>query len=109
MVPGVPKMTPAHCFLLALEALKWPSEKHQSSEKCIYFQTSLFVPYDAPRPLKFAIYFCIGSCFEQSGAQLNMGPSDSINDQTVKVVVSYHIVFKQVKVCTTLASVESTG
>ena len=43
-VPGVPKMTPAHCFLLALEAIKWPSEKHQYSEKCIYFETLLFMP-----------------------------------------------------------------
>ena len=43
-VPGVPKMMPAHCFPLALEAIKWPSEIHQSSEKCIYFQTRLFVP-----------------------------------------------------------------
>ena len=31
-VPGVPEMTPEHCFLLALEALKWLSEKHQSSD-----------------------------------------------------------------------------
>ena len=38
------KMMPACCFLLALEAMKWPSKIHQSSEKCIYFQTRLFVP-----------------------------------------------------------------
>ena len=44
MVPGVPKMVPARCFLLVLEAIKWPSEIHQSLEKCIYFQTRLFVP-----------------------------------------------------------------
>ena len=37
-------MTPTHCLLLALEVLKWLSEKHQSSEKGIYFQTPLFVP-----------------------------------------------------------------
>ena len=44
MVPGVPRMTPARCFMLALEAMKWPSEIHQFSEKCMYFQTRLFVP-----------------------------------------------------------------
>ena len=33
-----------------------------------------------------------------------MGQSDSINNQTVKFVVSYRVVFKQVEV-----SVESTG
>ena len=44
MVPSVPRMTLARCFLLALEAMKWPSEMHQSSEKCMYFQTQLFVP-----------------------------------------------------------------
>ena len=71
-------MTPAHCFLLALEALKWPFEKF--SEKCIYFQTLLFVPslklllerfqhqYDAPGPPQFAIYFRSGGSFEHSGA-----------------------------------------
>ena len=36
------KMTPAHCFLLALEAIKWPFEIYQSMEKYIYFQTWLF-------------------------------------------------------------------
>ena len=43
MVPGVPKMVPAR-FLLVLQAIKWPSEIHQSSDKCIYFKTRLFVP-----------------------------------------------------------------
>ena len=28
----------------AIEAIKWSSEIHRSSEKCIYFQTQLFVP-----------------------------------------------------------------
>ena len=41
--------------------------------------------------------------------QLNMGQSDLINNQTVKFVISYCIVFKQVEVSTILASVESTG
>ena len=41
MIPGVPRITPAHCFLLALEAMKWPSEIHQCSEKCMYFQTTV--------------------------------------------------------------------
>ena len=112
---------PVHCFLLALEAIKWPSEKHQSSEKCIYFQTPLPVPspklllegfqhqYNTPRPPQFAIYFRSGSCFEPSGAQLNMDQSDSINNRTVKFDVSYSVVFKQVEVSTILASVESTG
>ena len=118
MVPGVPKMTPAHCFLLALEAIEWPSEKHQYSEKCMYFQTLLFVPslklllehrYDAPRPPQFAIYFGSGSCFEHSGAQLNMDQSDSIDNRTVKFVISCCVVSKQVEVSTILASVESTG
>ena len=44
MIPGVPRMTPARCFLLALEAMKWPSEIYQSSEKCMYFQTRLCAP-----------------------------------------------------------------
>ena len=35
-------MTPARCFLLVLEVIKWPSEIHQSMEKYIYFQTWLF-------------------------------------------------------------------
>ena len=35
---------PIHCLLLALEALKCLSEKPQSLEKCIYFQTLLFMP-----------------------------------------------------------------
>ena len=39
-------------------------------------------------------------------AQLNMDQSDSINNWTVKVVVSYHVVFKQVEISTILASVE---
>ena len=34
----------ARCFQLALEAIKWLSEIHQSSEKCMYFWTWLFVP-----------------------------------------------------------------
>ena len=38
-----------------------------------------------------------------------MGQSDSINNRSVKFVVSYHIVFKQVEISTILASVESTG
>ena len=37
-------MMPARCFLLALEATKWPSKLRQYSEKCIYFKTQLFVP-----------------------------------------------------------------
>ena len=45
MVPGVPRMMPARCFLLVLEAIKWPSEIHQCSEKCVcIYQTRLFVP-----------------------------------------------------------------
>ena len=114
-------MTPAHCFLLALEAIKWPSEKHPYSEKCIYFQTLLIVPslklllerfyhrYNAPRPPQFAIYFRSGSCFEHSGAQLNMDQSESINNWTVKFVVSCCVVSKQVEVSTILVSVKSTG
>ena len=65
--------------------------------------------YDAPRPPQFAIYFRSGSWFEHSWAQLNMDQSDSINNRTVKFVVSYRVVFKQVEVSTILASVESTG
>ena len=115
------KMTLVHCFLLALEALKWPSEKHQSSEKCIYFQTLLFVPfmklflerfqhqYDAPRPPQFAIYFRSGGCFEHTGAQLNMDQFDLINNRMIKFVVSYRVVFKQVEVSTIISSVECTG
>ena len=62
-----------------------------------------------PIPPQFAIYFHSGSCFESSEAQLNMDQSDSINNRTVKFVVSYCVVFKQVEVSTILASVESTG
>ena len=45
-------------------------------------------------------------CFEQSGIQLNMDQSDSINNRMVK---SCCVVSKQVEVSTVLASVESTG
>ena len=55
------------------------------------------------------IFWYSGSCFEHSGAQLNMGQSNSINNRTVKFVVSYRVVSKQVEVSTILASVESTG
>ena len=58
---------------------------------------------------KFAIYFCNSSCFEHSGVQLNMGQSNSIDSRMVNFVVSYRVVFKQVKVSTILASVESIG
>ena len=44
-----------------------------------------------------------------SGAQLNMGQSDSINNRTVKFVLSYRVVSKPVEVSTILVSVESTG
>ena len=57
----------------------------------------------------FKSCFGSGSCFEHSGAQLNMDQSDSINNRTVKFVVSCCVVFKQVEVSTILASVESTG
>ena len=53
--------------------------------------------------------FGSGSCFEHSGAQLNMGQSNSINNRTVKFVVSYRVVFKQVELSKIVASVESTG
>ena len=62
-----------------------------------------------PRSLQFAIYFRSGGCFEHSWAQLNMDRSDLINNWTVKFVVSYCVVFKQVEVSTILSSVESTG
>ena len=39
MVPGVPEMTPAGCFQLALKAIKWLSETHQSSEKYLFSDT----------------------------------------------------------------------
>ena len=38
-----------------------------------------------------------------------MGQSDSINNRTLKFVVSYCIIFKQVEISTIIASVESTG
>ena len=45
-----------------------------------------------------------------SGAQLaEHEPVDSINNRTVKFVVSYRIVFKQVEDSTTLTSMESSG
>ena len=84
----------------------------------VYFQTLLFVPslklllerflhrYDAPRPPQFV---GSGSCFEHSGAQLNMDQSDLINNRTVKFVVPCCVVSKHVEVSTILASVESTG
>ena len=58
---------------------------------------------------QFAIYFRSSSCFEHSGVQLNMSQSNLINNWTVKFVVSYCIVSKQVEVSTILILVESTG
>ena len=86
-------------LIFSKAAIKWLSEKHRSSDKCIYFQTvtPLFLPslklllerlmhrYDAPRSLQFAICFHSGGCFEHSGAQLNMSQSDSINNRTVNL------------------------
>ena len=34
---------PARCFLMALKGIKWLSDKNQSSDKCLYFQTPLSV------------------------------------------------------------------
>ena len=44
-VPDVPKMMSAHCFVLALEALKWPSEKHQSSAASERAQTKVSIHF----------------------------------------------------------------
>ena len=111
-------MTPACCFLMVLEAIKWPSETHQSSEKCIYFQTRLFVPslmvgfsidtMPQDLPNSQCIFIAVAA-FEHWGVQLNTNQFDSINNQMVKFVVSCCIVFKQVEVSTILVSVNSTG
>ena len=50
-----------------------------------------------PHNPQFAIIFS-SSCFEHSGVQLNVDQSDLINNWTVKFVISYRIVFKQVEV-----------
>ena len=63
-------MTPAHCFLLALEAIKWPSEKHQYSEKCMYFQTLL-----------------LWSCFWRDFS-IDTMPQDLPNSQYILVAVA---------------------
>ena len=104
-------MTPAHCFLLALEAIKWPSENINLRRSVSVFRQASFGEILAlmrcPKISLFYKIFLSGSCFEHSGAQLNMGQSDSINNRTVKFVISYQVVFKQVEVFTILALVKS--
>ena len=111
-------MAPAYCFLLALEVIKWLSKMHQSSEKCIYFQTRLFVPSlkvgfsidTMPQDLPNSHYvFVAVSALNTQGrswAQLNMSRSDSINN---RMVVSCCVVFIQDEISTILVSVKSTG
>ena len=113
-------MTPAYCLLLALEALKWPSGNINLQRSvsifrhcclcllwsCIWRDFSIDT---MPQPPQFIIHFRSGSCFEHSRAQLNMDQSDSINNRTVKFVVSCCVVSKPVEVTTILASVESIG
>ena len=111
-------MTPACCLRLALEAIKWPSEIHESSKKRIYFQTWLFLPSlrvdfsinTMPQDLPDLQYIFVAvAVLKTQRRQLNMSQSDSINNQTVKFVVGCCVVFKQVKDSTILVSVKSTG
>ena len=63
-----------------------------------------------PQDLSNLYYIFVAvAALNTAGAKLNMGQSDSINNRTVKFVVSYCIVFKQVELSTILALVESTG
>ena len=50
------------------------------------------------------IFIVVAALSTHAGAQLNMGQSDSISNCTMKFVISYHIVIKQVEVST-----KSTG
>ena len=50
-----------------------------------------------------------GSCFEHSGAWLNMDQVDPINNRTVKFVNSCCVVSKQVEISMILVSIESTS
>ena len=118
MVPGVPKMVPARCFLLVLEVIKWPSEIHPIFRKVYIFLDMVVCPFSegafgeilaSIRCPKTPIYFRSGSCFEHSGAQLNMSHPDSINNRTVKFVFFLLCCLQTVKVSTILVSVKSTG
>ena len=87
-------MTPAHCFLLTLEVIKWLSEKNQSSDRCIYLQPPLSVPslklflernsIDTMSQDSSDLYRC-GSCFEHWEARLNVDQWHPINIWTVKI------------------------
>ena len=91
-------MMPAHCFLLTLGAIKWPSEK------CAYFQTPLFVPF---LKLDFSSYTMPVATLNTGTAEMDQ--ANLINNRTVKFVVSCCVVSKKVEVSTVLASVESIG
>ena len=55
------------------------------------------------------IFVAVAALNTEGRMQLNIDHSDSINNRTVKFVVSYRVVFKQIEISTILESVESTG
>ena len=89
----VPKMTPVHCFLLVAVRKLIFGEVYLFSDTVVFtFSEAAFggilASIRCPKTHQFTLYFCNGSCFEHSGAQVNTDHSDSINNRTLKFVIS---------------------
>ena len=109
---GVPKMIHTR-FLVLLQAIKLsPEIIHPRISISIYFQTPLSALslklllerfQHCRQGFHFAISLCHSSCFENLVVQLNMDQGHPINNWTVRFVVLYCVVSKQVEVSTILA------